>query len=94
MSREDDPDGFDYDSMDEFLDKQRNRALPEPTDEERLEAWDEADPEDHLPTIPGTAVLDTVQGDTYLWDSECNEGLKFDGELMPREDGEFPNAKA
>lgn len=95
MSREDDPDEIEYDSMEEFLNEHDDTpALPEPTDEERMEAWDDADPEDHLPTIPGTTVLDTVEGSTYLWDSECNEGLRFDGELMAREDGEFAKANA
>mgnify|MGYP000485781159 FL=1 len=61
-------------------------ALPPADDEQLMQEWDEANPEDHLPTIPGTAVLDSVQGNTFLWDSQCNKGLKFDGDLMSRED--------
>ena len=61
-------------------------ALPPADDEQLMQEWDEANPEDHLPTIPGTAVLDSVQGNTFLWDSQCNKGLKFDGDLMARED--------
>jgi len=95
MSRREDPDDIEYDSMDEFLDEHDSTpALPEPTDDQRMEAWDEADPDEHLPTIPGTAVLDVVEGDVWLWDSQCNQGLKYDGELMAREDADFPNAKA
>lgn len=94
MSRDEDPDATDPDSIREFIEQERPPALPEPTDEELMEAWDDADPEEHLPTIPGTAVLDTVDGDVYLWDSGCNRGLKFDGELMPREDGKFAKANA
>lgn len=94
MAHDDSVSDDGHGSMEEYLDSQRNRALPEPTDEQRMEAWDEASPEDHLPTIPGTAVMDTVAGETYLWDSECNRGLQYDGELMEREDGDFTEAKA
>lgn len=93
MSREDSPDDFEYDSMEEFLDQQ-DPALPEPSDEKLREAWDDADPEEHLPTIPETATIDVVDGRTCLWDKTCNRGLKFDGELMEMEDAERRKAKA
>ena len=92
MSQDEEPDDIEYDSLDEV--NTDMPALAEPSDEQLMEAWDDANSEDYLPTIPGTAVLDTVQGSVYLWDSQCNKGLEFDGDLMPREDFEAAKAKA
>jgi hypothetical protein len=69
-------------------------ALPPADDEDLMQQWDNADPEEHLPTIPGTAILDTVQGNTFLWDKTCNKGLKYDGELMSREDYEMSHQRS
>lgn len=84
MSRKERNDDIGYDSMEEFLDE--NGDTPALAGKTLAEEWDNADPEDHLPTIPGTAMLDTVRGDAFLWDDTCNKGLKFDGDLMARED--------
>jgi len=69
-------------------------ALPPADDAALMEKWDDADPEEYLPTIPGTVILDTVQGTSFLWSSTCNKGLKYDGELMAREDYKKVNQRS
>lgn len=85
--KEEDPDDIEAETMEDFSEQRGHTpALPSAKTETLMEKWDEAKEREHLPTIPGTATLDTVKGDAYLWDSECNKGLKFEGELMSRVD--------
>jgi len=87
MSHEEDVDEIDYESMEEFQEQgEHSGASPTATDEQLRQEWNNATESEHLPTIPGTAILDSVQGDTYLWDKTCNKGLRYDGELMARVD--------